>query len=98
MQGNNTVINVHSTHLVPAVEICAKRLGADEGRCGAPEAGSERRAAASLPRSLQTMRACSACAGDYEDPDRTVWSPEESGEAGEESVPESEDEEFPAES
>lgn len=23
--------------------------------------------------SLQTLRACSACAGDYEDPDRTAW-------------------------
>ena len=23
------------------------------------------------------MRACSACAGDYEDPDRTAWAPED---------------------
>jgi hypothetical protein len=23
------------------------------------------------------LRACSACAGDYEDPDRTVWTPDE---------------------
>jgi hypothetical protein len=23
------------------------------------------------------VRACSACAGDYEDPDRTVWTPDE---------------------
>jgi len=23
------------------------------------------------------MRACSACAGDYEDPDRTVWTPDD---------------------
>jgi hypothetical protein len=29
------------------------------------------------------MRACSACGGDYEDPDRTAWAPD--GEEGEES-------------
>jgi hypothetical protein len=23
------------------------------------------------------MRACSACAGDYEDPDRTAWTPDD---------------------
>jgi len=26
-----------------------------------------------LGASLDTLRACSACAGDYEDPDRTAW-------------------------
>lgn len=26
--------------------------------------------------------ACSACAGDYEDPDRTAWEPEEHEEEG----------------
>jgi hypothetical protein len=26
-----------------------------------------------LRASLHALRACSACAGDYEDPDRTVW-------------------------
>ena len=25
------------------------------------------------------LRACSACAGDYEDPDRTAWAPDETG-------------------
>jgi hypothetical protein len=30
------------------------------------------------------MRACSACAGDYEDPDRTAWpADDEEGSAGE---------------
>ncbi len=24
----------------------------------------------------QALRACSACAGDYEDPDRTAWTPD----------------------
>mgnify|MGYP007135454292 CR=1 FL=1 len=26
--------------------------------------------------SHQALRACSACAGDYEDPDRTAWTPD----------------------
>jgi len=29
------------------------------------------------------LRACSACAGDYEDPERTAWAGEDSEEAGE---------------
>jgi hypothetical protein len=30
------------------------------------------------PGSLQApLHACSACAGDYEDPDRTAWTPDE---------------------
>jgi hypothetical protein len=27
--------------------------------------------------SQSPLRACSACAGDYEDPDRTAWTPDE---------------------
>lgn len=58
-----------------------------------PEMGGE-------PKRWQpTVRACSACAGDYEDPDRTAWTPDEE----EEGIPmESADEkaqnrdEFPA--
>ncbi|MGB2899290.1 MAG: hypothetical protein WBB89_08500 [Candidatus Acidiferrum sp.] len=30
------------------------------------------------------VRACSACAGDYEDPDRTAWTPDEDGGEGRE--------------
>ena len=30
---------------------------------------------------VQVLLACSACAGDYEDPDRTAWSDEEQGDA-----------------
>ena len=32
------------------------------------------------------LRACSACAGDYEDPERTAWVAEDSEEAGEHEV------------
>jgi len=43
------------------------------------------------------MRACSACAGDYEDPDRTAWI-RDGGEVEDVGAPEVEEEEFPAES
>jgi hypothetical protein len=43
------------------------------------------------------MRACSACAGDYEDPERTAWRAEEAGESGWGDELNSETEEFPAE-
>ena len=43
------------------------------------------------------MRACSACAGDYEDPERTAWTPDdvEDPEVGD--APAATAEEFPAE-
>ncbi len=45
------------------------------------------------------MRACSACAGDYEDPDRTAWPPDETekGESDDESTSGPAADEFPAE-
>jgi hypothetical protein len=45
------------------------------------------------------MRACSACAGDYEDPDRTVWTTDEQEQEEDEpvSAPRESTEEFPAE-
>lgn len=52
------------------------------------DATRERRARSGVA----AIRACSACAGDYEDPDRTAWAPEESGEEEEEKVPEIRDE------
>jgi hypothetical protein len=50
---------------------------------------------------MPAMRACSACAGDYEDPERTAWSPDdpdgEEREDGREEEREAPNEEFPAE-
>ena len=43
------------------------------------------------------MSACSACAGDYEDPDRTAWTPAEVDEAERDPALNQETEEFPAE-
>ena len=42
------------------------------------------------------MRACSACAGDYEDPDRTARTPIEEDDEGQGDVLNAETEEFPA--
>jgi hypothetical protein len=42
----------------------------------------------------EALRACSACAGDYEDPDRTAWGPDaDEDESGEEHMS---GDEFPA--
>ncbi len=43
------------------------------------------------------MRACSACAGDYEDPDRTAWGPGEVEDPEFDGAPSATEEEFPAE-
>ena len=43
------------------------------------------------------MRTCSACAGDYEDPDRTAWMPDDTEELDFEDAPRAMTEEFPAE-
>ena len=45
--------------------------------------------------SLQGLRACSACAGDYEDPDRTAWTAEETDGHEREDEGQSREEEFP---
>lgn len=41
---------------------------------------------------IAAVRACSACAGDYEDPDRTAWAPEDGAEEKEGNAPENPDE------
>ncbi len=44
------------------------------------------------------MRACSACAGDYEDPDRTAWTtPDDAEDENRDGAPRTNTEEFPAE-
>ena len=43
------------------------------------------------------MRACSACAGDYEDPDRTAWTPNDVDDEERSPAPRTNTEEFPAE-
>ncbi len=43
------------------------------------------------------IRACSACAGDYEDPDRTVWTPDDAEEEQREEARCATKKKFPAE-
>jgi hypothetical protein len=43
------------------------------------------------------MRACSACGGDYEDPDRTAWTPDDQEEDEPGNATRVTTEEFPAE-
>jgi len=53
----------------------------------AGKAGPSRRPARGIgsesARSSYSLRACSNCAGDYEDPDRTAWTDDEEIEPGE---------------
>jgi hypothetical protein len=42
------------------------------------------------------MRACSACAGDYEDPDRTAWTPDDAEDEERDGTPRATTEKFPA--
>jgi hypothetical protein len=43
------------------------------------------------------MRACSACAGDYEDPERTAWTLDDDEDEERDGAPRVTTEEFPAE-
>jgi hypothetical protein len=54
------------------VEICGKLLRVGEGAEARLQPAV---ASGDAAGPLQALRACSACAGDYEDPDRTVWTP-----------------------
>ena len=89
MQGNTSVTNVHSTESALSVEICGKVSGVD--------LASVCHSRARQGCAARLMRACSACAGDYEDPDRTAWTPEESKEDQGALESNGDAEEFPAE-
>ncbi len=96
MQSNKTVMHVHSTYLLLAVEICAKLFGSNLTMRAGSRGHDEPEMAADRHRRPEAVRACSACAGDYEDPDRTAWTLEESDEGEDENAPEPSAEEFPA--
>ena len=85
MHSNISVINVHSTQKVLTVEICGKLFGPGLMRRD-PTLGTPR---------TQEMSACSACAGDYEDPDRSPWA-NDGGEVEDVRAARAEGEEFPA--
>jgi len=78
------------------VENCEKR---QEQNRGADRWGALRGEVYSINGATATgkMRACSACAGDYEDPDRTAWTPGEGEEEEDSGDTRATTEEFPAE-
>jgi hypothetical protein len=60
------------------VDNCGKTQSQKDGTAAHAQAGREIRG----PRpagATAGLRACSACAGDYEDPDGRAWGPDESG-------------------
>ena len=95
---NRQLINVDSTAMLLTVDTCGNLPRATPSflkgpgrrpRTGEIESGADVVAA--------VMLACSACAGDYEDPDRTAWTPGEGDDADDVDAPEMPEEEFPAE-
>lgn len=90
VERNSLVIHVNGTQRVLAVENCGK-LPLREMAQGDPEGSCE-----AAQGAIAAVRACSACAGDYEDPDRTTWAAEEDDQEEEGNAPEIPDE-FPAE-
>jgi hypothetical protein len=94
---NRVIINVYSTQSALSVENCAKLFCTDLLPLDCQRTHNEPAGATVLNPSLPVTRACSACAGNYEDPDRTAWTPEENDERQDESAPEGDSEKFPAE-
>jgi len=90
----------YSWSMVPmaqqSVEKCAKRRERD---CGAAGRSALHRGVYLMNGAAATgkMRACSACAGDYEDPDRTAWTPSDGEEEEGSGDTLTTTEEFPAE-
>lgn len=92
------VINVKSIARVTVVEICGKlgRLNRQPGAESVPGVYTTFPRAEKGRDEVAGMRACSACAGDYEDPDRTAWTPDEADDEEREGAPAADGEEFPA--
>jgi hypothetical protein len=79
------------------VEKCAKLWRQVPGSAARRQALSEIDAAGGETNTKTEMRACSACAGDYEDPDRTAWTADETDAEEREEPRNKTTEDFPAE-
>jgi hypothetical protein len=77
------------------VEKCGKLWRSDHGNAAGQEVLDEIYAIAGARGAIE-MRACSACAGNYEDPDRTVWTPDDAEDDERDGAPRAPTEEFPA--
>ncbi len=96
MKSNRPLVNVYSTELLIDVENCAKLRRPNSWLWGAARAHSQ--VSNDKKVCMQgAVRACSACAGDYEDPDRTAWTQGESDDDEGTSGPRPATDEFPAE-
>jgi hypothetical protein len=79
------------------VEICGKVDRIDlKPASGWTEAGSRILRSENHCAIAATMGACSACAGDYENPDRTARPPDDGDDSEDAHVPDATEEEFPA--
>jgi len=76
------------------VEECGKRIGRKSGL--APELQAFQADRVENDRAPGPLRACSACAGDYEDPDRTAGMFDEADDEGSDGSHDTSAEEFPA--
>ncbi len=81
------------------MEICGKPgpLDLRPGAESVPEVYAAFHLAEKGGAGVAGMRACSACAGDYEDPDRTAWTPDDAVDEEREEAPAAGGEEIPAE-
>lgn len=77
------------------MEICGK-VWRQGGGAAARQAVQDERSFTAGSERTNAMRACSACAGDYEDPERIAWSPDDAEDEERESAPRASKEEFPA--
>jgi hypothetical protein len=78
------------------VEKCEKRWQSNHRTAVRQEAQNAVYSVAGGARAWE-MRACSACAGDYEDPERTAWTPDDAEDGEHDGAPGVNAEEFPAE-
>jgi hypothetical protein len=74
-------------------KICRSNLLPEIGRTQAASGILRGKSNCEFP---QAVSACSACAGDYEDPDRTAWTPDADDDDGDEYAAGAVEEEFPA--
>ena len=77
------------------MEKCEKRR--EQGRAADPSELRRKVYSINGAGATREMRACSACAGDYEDPDRTAWTPDDAEEEERAGARRGGTEEFPAE-
>ncbi len=93
---NSALSNVNITTVPVTVEKCGKAWH-PAGRTADHRTEQSEVYSKNKARGTNVMRACSACAGDYEDPDRTAWIPGDAEDEERDDAPGTSTEGFPAE-